>query len=51
LALKQREITAGEISSLNELVQALAPLGADSVEKIAQLHNQKLGQEPIPTGS
>ena len=51
LALKQREITAGEISSLNELVQALAPLGAESVDKIAQLHNQKLGQGPLLTGS
>lgn len=51
LALKQREISVGEITSLNEVVQGLAPLGADSVEKIAQLLNQKLGQEPIPTGS
>jgi len=51
LALKQREITVGEITSLNEMVQGLAPLGAESVEKMAQLRNQKLGQEPIPTGS
>lgn len=51
LALKQREISVGEISSLNELLQFLAPLGAESVEKIAQLLDQKLGQEPIPTGS
>ena len=51
LALKQREIGVGEITSLNEVVQGLAPLGAESVEKIAQLLNQKPGQEPIPTGS
>ncbi len=51
LALKQREISVGEIFSLNEMVQGLAPLGAESVEKMAQLLNQKLGQEPIPTGS
>ena len=51
LALKQREISVGEITSLNEVVQGLAPLGAESVEKMAQLLNQKLGQEPIPTGS
>ena len=51
LALKQREITICEIGSLNELVQILAPLGAESVEKMAQLLNQKLGQEPVPTGS
>jgi len=51
LALKEREISLDEISSLNEMVQALAPLGAESVEKIAQLLSQKLGQEPVPTGS
>jgi DNA-binding CsgD family transcriptional regulator len=51
LALKQREISVGEILSLNEVVEGLAPLGAESVEKMAQLLNQKLGQEPIPTGS
>jgi DNA-binding CsgD family transcriptional regulator len=51
LALKQREIGVGEILSLNEVVEGLAPLGAESVEKMAQLRNQKLGQEPIPTGS
>ena len=50
-ALKQREISVGEILSLNEVVQGLAPLGAESVEEMAQLLNQKLGQEPVPTGS
>lgn len=51
LALKQREIGVGEITSINEMVQGLTPLGAESLEKMAQLLNQKLGQEPIPTGS
>jgi DNA-binding CsgD family transcriptional regulator len=51
LALKQREISVGEITSLNEVVQGLAPVGAESLEKMAQLRNQKPGQEPIPTGS
>ena len=51
LALKQREISVGEITSLDEVVQGLAPLGAESVERMAQLLSQKLGQEPIPTGS
>jgi len=51
LALKQREITVGEITSLNEVVQGLAPLGAETVEKMAHLRNQKPGQEHIPTGS
>jgi len=50
-ALKQREISVGEIYSLNESLQLLCPLGADSVEKMAQTLDQKLGQEPIPTGS
>jgi len=51
LALKQREISVSEILSLNEMVRGLAPLGAESVEKIAQLLNQKLVPDPIPTGS
>ena len=51
LALKQREITVGEIASLNEIVQYFAPLGAESVEKMAQLLDQKLEQGHIRTGS
>ena len=51
LALKQREISIDEITSLNELVQVLAPLGAESIEKLAQLLDQKFGQEPILAGS
>ena len=43
-ALKQREISTEEIYSLNELIQYLATLGADSVEKMAQTLDQKLGQ-------
>ena len=50
LALKQREITVGDIASLNEIVQYFAPLGAEPVEKMAQLLNQKLGQELILSG-
>src|SRR4030042_1025255 len=49
LALKQREITIGEIFSLNELIQSLAPLGAESIEKMAQLLSQRLGQETTPS--
>jgi DNA-binding CsgD family transcriptional regulator len=51
MALQQREIGVGEIFSLDEMIKLLAPLGAESVEKMAQLLNQKLGQEPVPTGS
>jgi len=50
LALKQREIGVGEITSIDEVVQGLAPLGAESLEKMAQLRNRKLGQESTPTG-
>jgi DNA-binding CsgD family transcriptional regulator len=51
LALKQREIGVDEIASLNEIVQYFAPSGAESVEKIAQLLDQKLEQGRIRTGS
>ncbi len=51
LALKQGEIGVGEITSLNEIVQNFASSGAESLEKVAQLLNQKLGQEPVLTGS
>jgi DNA-binding NarL/FixJ family response regulator len=51
LALKRREITVGEIFSLNELLQIYGPLGVETLEKIAQLLNQKLGQEPDPPSS
>ena len=51
VALKQREISVGEICSLDEVVEGVAPLGAESVEKMAQLVNQKLGQEPPPLSS
>jgi DNA-binding CsgD family transcriptional regulator len=47
LALKHVEIGVAEICSLSEVVQGLAPLGAESVERMAQLLNQELEQEPI----
>ena len=50
LALKQREIGVGEITSLDEVVQGLAPLGAESVERMAQLRAQRPAQQPVPTG-
>jgi len=46
LALKTKEISVGEISSLDELENFLAPLGAGSIEKMAQLLDEKLGKEP-----
>ncbi|MDM7999516.1 MAG: LuxR C-terminal-related transcriptional regulator [Dehalococcoidia bacterium] len=44
LALKQREIGVAEITSPDEVVQGLAPLGAESLEKMARLR----AQQPIP---
>lgn len=50
MALKSKEISVGEISSLNEFEDFLAPLGAESIEKMAQLLDEKLAKEP-PAGS
>ncbi|MBM3156662.1 MAG: hypothetical protein FJ004_05195 [Chloroflexi bacterium] len=51
LAITQREIDINEIGSFGDLVWVLAPLGAEPIEKLAQLLDQKLGQEPVPLGS
>jgi DNA-binding CsgD family transcriptional regulator len=51
LALKQREIDVSEISSIDELTHYLAPLGAESIEKVAQLLDEKLAKEPTPPGN
>ena len=51
LALKRGEIGIDDMFSFNELLQYLAPLGAESLEEIAQLVSKKLKQEPVPTGS
>ena len=39
LALIQREIGLGEIFSLSEVLQLLAPIGAESIEKLARQQN------------
>lgn len=51
LALKQREISIGEIASLEEMLQLLDPLGPDAIEKVAQLLDDKLAKESRPTPS
>jgi DNA-binding CsgD family transcriptional regulator len=43
-ALKLREISVGEISSMEELTYFLSPLGAESIEKLAQLLEQNLSK-------
>jgi DNA-binding CsgD family transcriptional regulator len=47
LALKKREITVSEISSPEELAYFLAPLGAESIERMAQMLDEKQAKEPI----
>ena len=44
LALRQREIVIGDIFSLDDALQDLASLGAESFEKIAQLLEQRAGE-------
>jgi orotate phosphoribosyltransferase-like protein len=41
LALKRREISIDEISSQDELTYYLSPLGADTIEKLAELLAEK----------
>jgi len=50
-ALKQREISISEISSLDELIFYLAPLGAESIEKLAQLVEEIHSKERLLTNS
>ena len=49
LALIQREIDIDDIGTFNEFVWLLAPLGAESIEKLAQMIEQRSGQDKIPT--
>jgi DNA-binding CsgD family transcriptional regulator len=51
LALRQGEIGLDEITSFDELLRVLVPLGAESIEKVAQLLDQRFGQEKIPADS
>jgi DNA-binding CsgD family transcriptional regulator len=50
-ALRRGEISIGEMYSIDELLEFLAPLEAESIEKMGQLLNIKFGQEPVSTGS
>ena len=51
LALKRGETSIDKMFSLNELLQPFVPLGAEFLDKIAQLQNQRHEHEPMPTGS
>lgn len=47
-ALKRREISIGEISTLDEFVRILGPLGAESIEKMAQILDEKNNSSDSP---
>lgn len=49
LALKHGEIGVDEISSFNELADFLTPLGAESIDRLASLLNEKRIKNPIPS--
>ena len=49
LALIRREISILDMFSPNELIEVLAPLGAESIEKMAHLVGEKLEQERLRT--
>ena len=49
LAVKRGEINTCDVFSANEVMRMFAPLGAESIEKVAQLVNQKLEQEHTTT--
>ncbi|MFC1925673.1 LuxR C-terminal-related transcriptional regulator [Chloroflexota bacterium] len=51
LAVKQREISVLDIFSPDNLMQILAPLGAEYIEQIAQLVDQRLRRDAVPIGS
>jgi DNA-binding CsgD family transcriptional regulator len=51
LALKHKEISVEEISSTDELAFYLAPLGAEAIEKLAQLLDDKVEKESLPFAS
>ena len=46
-ALKKGELSICEIASLDQVLDGLAPLGAESIEKVAQLLDEKLGKQPV----
>jgi len=50
-ALRRGEISIGEMYSLDELLEFISPLKTESIDRMAQLLNQKLGQVLIQTSS
>jgi DNA-binding CsgD family transcriptional regulator len=50
LALKRGEICIADVYSLKDFVQVFTTLGAESLEKIAELMARKIGQNSLPTG-
>jgi len=50
LALKQGEITIGDVVSLEELLENLASFGPDLLEEMARLLDEKVAKRPNSTG-
>lgn len=46
VALKQGEISTGEVCTVGEMLRMLGPLGADAVDEVADLLEAKLGRGP-----
>jgi DNA-binding CsgD family transcriptional regulator len=51
LALKKGEISIGDVATLDDVVRGIAPLGPDSIEKIARLLEEKRGKQAAPPGA
>jgi len=48
LAFKLGEVRLGDIYTIQEMLQPIAPLGANSLKKIAKLIDNRLEKEPVP---
>ena len=51
LALKKGELSIGDIASLDEVLQGLAPLGAEAIEKLAEVLEERQSNRAALTGS
>jgi len=51
LALKQKEISIGDMYTLNEFIEVVAPLGPERLGEIVQMLKEKLRQKPVQTHS
>lgn len=50
LALKKGELSIGDIASLDEVLQGLAPLGAEAIEKLAEVLDERQSNRAALSG-